>query len=93
MKFHAFKGVYIFLVLPYYLFVIIFAATNNIENAKNLLIVPVLYALWVIITMAKAIKFKYNNDFSGKKSKEEMIVLMLSLTPWVMLPVIGLKNL
>ncbi len=92
MKFHAHKGVYIFLMLPYLLFVIVFAVTNKLESAKDLLILPVVYALWVIISMVKAIRFKYKNDFSSRQSKEEMAVLLLSLTPWVMLPVIDFFN-
>ena len=92
MKFHAHKGVYIFLILPYLLFVIVFAVTNKLESAKDLLILPVVYALWVIITMVKAIRFKYKKDFSSRQSKEEMAVLLLSLTPWVMLPVIDFFN-
>jgi signal transduction histidine kinase/DNA-binding NarL/FixJ family response regulator len=92
MKFHAYWGVYIFLIFPYLLFVIVFATTNKLESAKDLLILPVVYALWVIITLIKAIRFKYKNDFSSRQSKEEMAVLLLSLTPWVMLPVIDFFN-
>ena len=92
MKFHAHKGVYIFLMLPYLLFVIVFAVTTKLESAKDLLILPVVYALWVIVTMVKAIRFKYKNDFSSRQSKEEMAVLLLSLTPWVMLLVIDFFN-
>jgi signal transduction histidine kinase/DNA-binding NarL/FixJ family response regulator len=92
MKFHAFKGIYLFLIVPYLLFVIVFAVTKKIEDAKDLLILPVAYALWVIISMVKAIRYKYKNDFSSKESREEMTVLLLSLTPWVMLPVIDFLN-
>ena len=92
MRFHAYRGVYIFLFLPYLLFVIVFAVTNKLESAKDLLIVAVLYALWVIIAMVKAIRFKYKNDFSSRQSKEEMAVLLLSITPWVMLPVVAYFN-
>ena len=93
MQFHAFKGVYLFLMLPYLLFVIVYAVTNKLEDAKDLLILPVIYALWVIITMVKAIRFKYKNNFASKESKEEMFVLLTSLTPWVMLPVIDFFDL
>ena len=88
MKFHAYKGVFLFLMLPYFLFVIVYAATNNLEIAKNLLVLPVLYALWVIYSLLKAIKYKYRNNFRSKESKEEVTVLLLSLTPWIGLPVI-----
>jgi signal transduction histidine kinase/DNA-binding NarL/FixJ family response regulator len=92
MKFHAHKGVYLFLILPYLIFVMVFAITDKLESAKNLLIVAVAYALWVIISMVKAIRFKYKNDFSSRQSKEEMAVLLVSITPWVMLPVIAYFN-
>ncbi|MDN3657811.1 ATP-binding protein [Ferruginibacter paludis] len=92
MRFHAFKGVYLFLILPYFLFVVVFAITEKLEDAKDLLALPVVYALWVIISMIKAIRYKYKKDFSSRESKEEMTVLLISLTPWVMLPVIDFFN-
>lgn len=93
MKFHAYRGVFLFLMLPYGLFVIVYAATNNLENAKNLLALPVLYALWVIYSLYKSVKFKYGNNFSSKESKEEVTVLFLSITPWIGLPFIDYFNL
>ncbi len=92
MKFHAYKGIYLFLIIPYLVFVIVFDLTNKLDVAKDLLILPVVYAPWVIVSMVKAIRYKYNNDFSSKESREEMAVLLLSLTPWVMLPVIDFLN-
>ncbi|HKO80659.1 MAG TPA: hypothetical protein VJU78_09695, partial [Chitinophagaceae bacterium] len=92
LKFHAFRGVYLFLILPYLLFVTVFGLSNNLDMAKNLLILPILYALWVIYSLVKAIQFKYRNTFSSRESKEEITVLFLSLTPWVGLPVIDFFN-
>jgi DNA-binding CsgD family transcriptional regulator len=88
MKFHAYKGIFIFLIFPYIVFVILFVASGNIEVAKNLLVIPTLYALCVIITLIKAVRYKYKNSFKIKDAKEEMVVTLLSLTPWVSLPVI-----
>ncbi len=88
MKFHAYKGVYLFLIIPYIIFVFVFAVSNNLATAQNVLILPVLYALWVIYTLVKAIKFKYGNMLASKESKEEVAVLFLSITPWVGLPII-----
>ena len=93
MKFHAFKGVFICLMLPYFLFVIIYAASNNLDVAKNIFILPLLYALWVVYSLIKAVKFKYGNHLSSTDSKEEVAVLFLSLTPWVGLPIIDYFNL
>jgi signal transduction histidine kinase/DNA-binding NarL/FixJ family response regulator len=89
MKFHAYKGVYLFLILPYLLFVIVFDISNELDTAKNILILPVLYALWVIFSLMKAIKFKYGNNFNSKESKEEIGVLLFSITPWIGLPIIA----
>ena len=83
MRFHAYKGVIFCLMLPYFLFVITYAWTGKLEIAKNLLILPVTYAAWVIYSLLKAIKYKYKNNFDSKASKEEIIVLLLSLTPWI----------
>lgn len=93
MRFHAYKGVYLFLILPYILFVLVFAVTNHLDTAKNLLILPVLYAVWVIYSLVKSIRYKYKNTLSSIDSKEEIIVLFLSITPWVGLPVIDFFNL
>ncbi|MEP7376202.1 MAG: LuxR C-terminal-related transcriptional regulator [Chitinophagaceae bacterium] len=88
MKFHAYRGVYYFLIFPYLIFVSVFAVSNNLETAKNLLILPVLYALWVVYSLVKAIRFKYSNKLAGKESKEELTVLFLSIASWMGLPVI-----
>lgn len=93
MRFHAYKGVFIFLIFPYLIFVLIFLGTGKLEIAKNLLILPVLYALWVIVTLRIALKSKYHNNFTSHGAKEEIVVLFFSLTPWVGLPVIDYFNL
>lgn len=92
MKFHAYKGVFIFLMLPYLIFVLVFVVSGKLAAAKNLLVVPVLYALWVIITLVGAVRSKYSNDFSTASAKEEMAVTFFSLTPWVGLPIIDYFN-
>ena len=83
MKFHAYRGVFLFLMLPYLLFMIVFGITDKIEVAKYLLILPVVYALWVIVTLVSATK---------NESTENKIVPFLGLTPWVCLPVIDYFN-
>lgn len=88
LKFHAYRGVFLFLVLPYLIFVIIFATTDDIRIAQNLLILPVLYAIWVIATLIAAINKKYHEHRNSKESKSEMAVLLLSIAPWIGLPVV-----
>lgn len=89
MRFHAYRGVYLFLMLPYFLFVTALALSNDMDTAKNILVLPVLYALWVIYSLLKAIKYKYGNDFNSKASKEEVTVLISSIAPWIGVPVIA----
>lgn len=93
MKFHAYRGVHLFLILPYIIFVILFVSTGNLDNAKQLLIIPTTYALCVIATLIKAVRFKYEGSFKSAAAKEEMAVSFLSLTPWVGLPIIDYFNL
>lgn len=88
MKFHAFRGVFIFLIMPYVLFVIVFALTNDLNKANYVLIIPVFYAPWVIYSLYNAVKIKYQHSFSKRESREEIAVMFLSLTPWVAEPVI-----
>jgi signal transduction histidine kinase/DNA-binding NarL/FixJ family response regulator len=93
MKFHAFYGVYIFLLIPFLCFCFIYKKTNNLGRANNILIIPVLYAAWVIISLIKALNKKYNGKFDTYQSKEEFTGLLLSLSPWVSLPIITIFDL
>jgi DNA-binding CsgD family transcriptional regulator len=93
MKFHAYKGVFIFLILPYVIFVFLFVSSGQLEKAKQLLIIPTAYAICVIASLIKAVSYKYEDGFKTKAAKEEMAVSFLSLTPWVSLPVIDYFNL
>ena len=93
MKFHAQRGVWCFLVVPYFLFVGVFAISGELSQAQNILIIPVLYALWVLIAVYKAIRFKYSGNLAIERAKEELAIIFLSLTPWVGLPFITYFNL
>ena len=92
MRFHAYRGVFYFLIVPYLLFIIVFAI-SDLEMAQNILVIPVVYALWVLFTLYRAIQFKYQDNFSTRRSKEELTILFLSLTPWLGLPIITYFNL
>lgn len=89
MRFHAYYGVFMFLMMPYLAFCIIFYFTDDLNSAKNVLIVPVIYALWVLCSLVTAIRSKYNKKFETSESKEELIILLLCLAPWVGLPFIA----
>ena len=89
MKFHAYRGVYFFLVGPYIAFVSVFAFTDRLDAAKNILVIPVIYALWVLLSLARAIRYKYNWNLKNADARQEVIILFLSLSPWVGLPFIS----
>jgi DNA-binding CsgD family transcriptional regulator len=89
MRFHAFKGVFLFLVLPYLLFVTAFAITFDLSTAKNVLVVPTFYGIWVIYTLSKAVRYKYSSHVGRDQFKIESGVLFFSLFPWVGLPAIS----
>ena len=93
MKFHAYKGVYLFLAAPYLAFVGVFALTGQLQAAQNLLIIPVIYALWVLLSLARAIRYKYDWDLSSRDARQEVVILFISLSPWVGLPFISYFNL
>lgn len=89
LKYHAYKGVFLFLIIPYLLFVAAFAMSDDLKVAQNLLILPVLYSSWLVILVIRSIRDKYDNDFRSMESKQELTVLLLSLAPWISLPVIS----
>lgn len=93
MKFHAYRGVFYFLIGPYLLFVTVFAISGKLETAKNVLGLPVVYAIWFIYSMIKAVRYKYRNSLSEIRSQAEITAMFLSLVPWVGLPVIDFFNL
>lgn len=92
MKFHAFRGVYLFLILPYLVFVIVLGISNNLNTANYVLVLPVLYAVWVIISLIKSFKAKYEDSQRSSESIEEIAVVFLSITLWVSEPVIVFFN-
>ena len=93
MRFHAYKGVFLFLIIPYFIFISVYAVSNDLDFSKNLLVIPILYAIWVIVTLAHAIHHKYEHRISNDTSREEAVILFLSISPWLAVPVIDYFNL
>src|ERR1700744_3600012 len=93
MHFHVYKGVSLCLLVPFIAFSIIYAITMDLDKANYILLIPVLYAIWVIVSLIKALRLKYAGRLSTYEAKEECVGLLISLTPWVGLPVIVFLNL
>lgn len=88
MRFHVKKGVALFLGLPFLIFTLLFYYTGSLEKAKDVLIVPLLYAIWIIISVIRSVRIKHNG-LASVRAKEELLILLCCLTPWVSLPVIA----
>lgn len=93
MKFQAYRGAFIFLIIPYILFVVVYGLSGSLAVAKKLLILPVLYGLWLLVSLFVSLRYKYNNNFKSRESKQELAVLLFSIAPWVSLPVISVMEL
>ena len=93
MKFHANRGVYYFLIVPYIIFVIVFAISGDLDEAKNLLVLPVAYALWVVYSLLQSVRYNDLKEVPRKESREEITIMFFGITPWVGLPVIDYFNL
>jgi hypothetical protein len=93
LKFQAYLGVYLFLIIPLIIFIAVFAWTKDLKVAQIVFIIPMMYGFWIINLLFRSIRYKYNNNLNSKESKQELIVLLLSISPWVSLPVIDVLNL
>ena len=86
LKFHAFKGIYIFIAFPYFIFIGIYVYSGKLEIAEYSFIPVLLYAIWVarvlIVTIIKKIKKRKT------KFKIKDILIVFAIVPWVTLPLI-----
>lgn len=91
MKFHAKKGAFFFIFLPFLAFVFTYAISESLNSAQNILIIPFLYGGWIITSLIKALR---KNNKAGKQFlNNETVVILLSITPWVALPVVSFFDL
>lgn len=90
IRFHAIYGVPLFLILPFFVFFVIFYAIDqNLDTAiKYGVIVPFFYSFVILAAIAKAIWKKY------RKRKEqnnivEILALYAAILPWVSMTIIS----
>ncbi len=92
MKYHAYYGVYFFLILPFLLFSIVYIIYGDLAFAQNLLVLPLLYSVFVIYSLNKSIKYKFGNEKLSRIARQEALVMYISLSPWVIEPIIDYFN-
>ncbi|WP_051292624.1 response regulator transcription factor [Olivibacter sitiensis] len=87
MKFHAHYGTWLFIFLPFIIFLCIeYPLTQDLEQSvQHAVVLPFFYSIVLIIQMYRAIyiKFKYQFDLSS-----EAYLTYLAVIPWVTLPAI-----
>jgi DNA-binding CsgD family transcriptional regulator len=90
LRWHAYFGVPLFLILPYIIFFIIdFAINGNIDaDLRYGLIVPFIYAIVLLFVMFKSIRAKYLINRNEKQYFEE-IAMYCAITPWAALTLFG----
>lgn len=94
LKFHAYYGVWLFLLLPYLIFfVIVYGWSQNLRLAIDYgIIVPFFYSIVVLSAILKAIRAKHNQD-KNKENWIEVIAVYAAVIPWVSMTPIAYFNL
>ncbi|QEM09174.1 helix-turn-helix transcriptional regulator [Mucilaginibacter rubeus] len=90
LRWHAYYGVPLFLMLPYLIFFVIDYAINRDIDAdlKYGLIAPFIYAMVLLYVMFKSIRAKYLLKRNEKEYFEE-IAMYLAVSPWAALTLFG----
>ncbi|WP_460766826.1 LuxR C-terminal-related transcriptional regulator [Niabella terrae] len=91
MQFHVKKGVFFFLVCPLVIFSVVFYFTGSLEVPKRLLVIPTIYAFWVIISLIQGIMRRVGSHRCPSRTLELML-LFGCLIPWVSLPLMAYLN-
>ncbi|SDT67207.1 regulatory protein, luxR family [Mucilaginibacter mallensis] len=90
LRWHAYFGVPLFLILPYLLFfVVIYTINGNLNrDIKYGMVVPFIYAMVLLWVMLQAIRKKHRKERNRHKYLEE-ITMYCAITPWASLAFFG----
>ncbi|MFN0293592.1 response regulator transcription factor [Pedobacter helvus] len=96
IRFHAFYGVLLFLLIPYIIyFVIIYPLKGNLAYATSYgLIVPALYSIVVVYDLLRAIRIKIKKRKSSPYPYKwlEMFWVYAAVSPWVFMSAFAYFN-
>ena len=92
MKSVAYKGVIITVFLPYILFCIVYLI-SDLRTAQDILALPTFGGIWVCYRLWRALQYKFRGQWHLPSAVSETIFLLLSISPWIGLPVITILNL
>lgn len=90
LRWHAYYGVPLFLMLPYVIFfVIVYAINGNLDvDLKYGMIAPFIYALVLLWVMYRAIRKQHETHRNDKQYLEE-IAMYFAISPWAALAFFG----
>jgi len=90
LRWHAYYGVPLFLMLPYVVFfVIVYTINGNLDvDIKYGMIAPLIYALVLLWVIFRSIRKKYEHNRDHHKYLEE-IAMNIAVSPWAALAVFG----
>lgn len=93
LKFHAYYGIFVFLLLPFLIFfVLVYALTGDIDLVRRLgVIIPFFYSLSLFYSLTKAIIFKYNGS-ENNNNLRDIIYVYLAVLPWMSLTILTYFN-
>ncbi|MRX46961.1 helix-turn-helix transcriptional regulator [Pedobacter puniceum] len=93
IRFHAIYGVPLFLLLPFFVFFVVFYAINqNLNQAIEYgVVIPFFYSFVILWAIFKAIWKKYR-DRKYQSSIIEIIALYCAILPWVSMTIISYYN-
>lgn len=89
IRFHALYGIWLFLFLPFLIFIVVeYSITHDLETSvQHAVCVPFLYSIFFVWKLLKAIKEKYNVEINSIDN--EATLTYLALLPWVILPIVS----
>lgn len=91
LRWHAYYGVPLFLMMPYVIFfVVVYAINGNLDvDIKYGMIAPLAYALVLLWVMFRAIYKKHQKERNQNQYMEE-IAMYFAISPWASLAVFGI---
>ena len=91
LRFHAYYGIAIFLILPFTLFIggEYFITGNLRASVEHAVVIPFIYAVFALNAIFRAVKLKYHED---KTHRSEMVLMYISILPWGFMPMLSAVN-
>lgn len=91
LRWHAYYGVPLFLILPYLVFFVIDYSINGDldKDLKYGLVLPFIYSLVLLFVMFKSIRAKYHAKRNERQHLEE-IAMYFAISPWAALTLFGI---